>query len=101
MRRVHRPGAEVEKERFVGGDLLAVRDHSARAFDEIGSQVVTLLGRCGRLDLVIVVNEVRVVLARVTPEKAVVALETAPERPAIVRTRGAGLLGGREVPFPD
>src|SRR5262245_66095021 len=49
----------------------------------------------------IVVNQLGIVLMCVATEKAEVTLETAAERPPAVRAGGAGLLTGREVPFPE
>src|SRR5687767_12266786 len=49
----------------------------------------------------IVVNQLGIVLMRVATQKAEVTLETAAERPPAVRPGGAGLLTGREMPFPE
>src|SRR6185369_3650721 len=68
---------------------------------EILREVVALFRRLRRLDLMVVVDEVRIVLMRVSAQKPVVALEAAAERPAIVRAGGADLLGWRQVPLAD
>ena len=94
-------GREVEEERLVGRDLFEVGDELDRLVGEIHGEVVALLRRLRRLDLMVVEDQVGIVLVRVAAEKAVVAVEAAPERPAVVRARGADLLGGRQVPFAD
>lgn len=48
-----------------------------------------------------VVNEVGVVLVRVTAQESVVALEASPKGPAVVRSGGAHLLGRGQVPLSD
>ena len=93
--------AEVSKERFLWGDLLGVGDEPDHAISQVGSEVITLFRSLRRRDLVVVVHEVRVVLARVAAHESVEALEAARERPAIVRSRGAALLARREVPLAD
>ena len=80
-------GREVEEERLVGRDLLDVGDELDGLVGQIARQVVALLRRLRRLDLMVVVDEVGIVLVRVAAEEAVVALEAAPERPAVVRAR--------------
>ena len=72
-----------------------------RLVGEIFGEVIALFRRLRRLDLVVVVDEVGVVLVRVAAEEAVVALEAAAERPAVVGARGADLLGRRQVPLAD
>ena len=93
VRRVRRAGAEVQVERLVRGDLLGVGDELDRLVGQVLGQVVALLGRPRRLDLVVVVDQVGIPLARVAAEEAVVALEAAAERPAVIRP-GRGLLAG-------
>jgi hypothetical protein len=56
VRRVHRAGAEVHEERLVGRDLLGIGDETDRAVDKVLGQVIALLGRPGRGDLVVVVD---------------------------------------------
>jgi hypothetical protein len=63
--------------------------------------VVALLWRVGLVDRVVVVHEIRIPLVRLAPEKAVEALEAAPEGPAALPGRQVRLLRGREVPFAD
>ena len=78
------PVAEVQEERLVGGDLFRVGDELVRLVDQIGGQVVALLRRLRRLDLMVVVDQIRVVLVGVAAEEAVEALEAAAQRPAVV-----------------
>ena len=101
MGRVVRARREIEEERLVRRDLLQVGDEADRLVGEIRGQVIAFLRRLRRLDLMIVVDEVGIILMRVAAEKAVVALEAAPERPAVVGAGGADLLGGRQMPLAD
>ena len=101
MRRMVRARREIEKERFVGRDLLEVGDERDRPIGEIFGEVIALFRRFRRLDLMVVVDEVRIVLMRVAAQKPVVPLEAAAERPAIVRAGGADLLCWRQVPLAD
>jgi hypothetical protein len=59
-------------------DLLGVGDELHRSVGEVLGQVVALLRGLRRLDLVVVVDEVRIPLACVAAEEAVEALEAAP-----------------------
>ncbi len=55
----------------------------------------------GLLDRVVVVGQLGEPLVGFAAQEAVVALEAAPERPAVVGSGGGGVFGGRQVPFPD
>ena len=101
MRRMVRARREIKKERLVGGDLLQVGDEVDRLVGKIGGEVVALFRRLRRLDLMVVINEIGIILVRVAAEKAVIALEAAAQRPAVIGTGGADLLGRRQVPFAD
>ena len=72
-----------------------------RLVGKIGGEVIALFRGLRRLDLMIVIDEVGIILMRVAAEKAVIALEAASQRPAVIRARGADLLGWRQVPFAD
>jgi hypothetical protein len=69
VRRVLGPGREVEEEGLARRQLLGVLDELRGPVHQVLGQVVSLLRSPRRLDLVIVVDEVRVVLARVAAEK--------------------------------
>ena len=101
MGRMVGAGREVEEERLVGGDLFEVGDELDRLVGEIDREVVTLLGGLRRLDLVVVEDQVGIVLVSVAAEEAVIAVEPPPEWPSGVRSSGADLFGGCEVPFAD
>jgi hypothetical protein len=101
VRRMHGAGAEVHEERLVGRHLLGVGDHRPGLLHQVGREVIALLGRLLRLDLRVVAHELGVVLVRVAAEEAVVALEAATERPAVVRPRGRRCLGRRQVPLAE
>ncbi len=101
MRGVRGAEAEVEVERLVRIGLLAVGDERDRLVDQVLAQVVALLGLLRRLDRVVVVDEIRIPLARVATEEAVEALEAPAERPAVVRPGGGLLVARRQMPLPD
>ena len=94
VRGVRRTEAQVQVERLVRVDLLGVGDELDRPVDEVLGEVVALLGRRRRLDLVVVVDQVGIPLAGVAAEEAVEALEAAAQRPAVVGP-GGGLLVAR------
>ncbi len=101
MRRMLGAGREVDEERLVWRELLAVADEADRLVHQVGREVIALLRRLRRFDLAVVVDEIGVVLAGVAAEEAIVALEAAPQRPAVVGPGGTDLLGGRQMPFPE
>ena len=76
---------EVQEERLVGSDLFEVCDELDGLVREIDREVIAVLGRLRRLDLVVVEDEIGIVLMRVTAEETVVAVEPAAQRPAVVR----------------
>ena len=99
MRRVVCAGGEIQEERLVRRHLLGVPNELDRLVDEVFGQMVALLRRLRRLDLVVVIDQIGIVLVSVAAEETVVTLEAASQRPAIVRSRRAGLFGGSQVPF--
>ena len=99
MRRVVSAGAEIQEERLVGRHLLRVANELYGLVDQVFGQVIALLRRFRRLDLVVVVDQIGIILVGVAAQESVVALEAASQRPTIVRTRRAGLFRGRQVPF--
>ena len=94
-------GREVEEERLVGRHLLQVGDEAYGLVRQVLRQVIAFLRRLGLLDLMIVVDEIGIVLMRVAAEEAVVALEAASQRPAVVGAGRADLLGRGQVPLAD
>ena len=101
MRRVRRPEAEMEIERLLRIGLLAVGDERDGLVDQILAQVIPLLRLSRRLHLVVVVDEVRIPLARVATKEPVEALKAPPQRPAVIRPRGSLLVRGRQMPLAD
>ena len=101
MRRVHGTGAEVQVKRFVGGDLLGIGDELNGLVGQVLGQVVALFRGFRRLDLVVVVHQVGVVLVGVAAQEAIVALEAASQRPAVVGTSGGLQVGGNQVILAD
>jgi hypothetical protein len=57
MRGMAGAGAEVQVERLVRGDLLGVGDELDGLVGQVLGQVVALFGGAGRLDLVVVVDQ--------------------------------------------
>src|SRR5262249_15995959 len=77
MRCMHGAGGEVDKDRLVRSELLAVVDTADRLVHQVCSQVIPLL-RCLRgLDLTVVTSEIGIVLAGVGAEESVVEIEAA------------------------
>ena len=101
MRRVVGARCEVEEERFVGRDLLEVGDELDGLVGQIDGEVVALLGRLRRLDLVVVEDQVGIVLMGVAAEETVVPVEATTQRPAIVGAGCADLFRRGQVPFAD
>src|SRR5262249_32651355 len=101
MWRMHRAGAEIEEERFVGRELFGVGDELHGPVRQIFGQVIAFFRRLGRVDLVVVENEIGVILVRVAAEKSVIPLVASTQRPTVVRPGGAGLFGGRQMPLAD
>jgi hypothetical protein len=75
VRRVLRPGREVEKERLLRRQLFGVGDEADGLIDQIGRQVIALFRRLRRLDLAVVVDQVRIVLTGIATQEALVTLE--------------------------
>ena len=102
VRCVRGAGAEVHEERLVRRDLLGVGDEADRLVHEVFRQVVALVrasSRARRRDC-----RRRALdsdLMRVAAQEAVVALETASERPAVVGPGCGDLICRRQVPFPE
>ena len=84
-----------------GSTCLASAMNSIGLVDQVRGQVVALLGRRRRLDLVVVVDQVGIPLAGVAAEEAVEALEAAAQRPAVVGPGRGLLVARRQVPLAD
>ena len=100
MRRVRRPRREIQEERLPRIDRLLIAQKAHRAIDQILRQVVALLRPLRRIDVVIVVDQLRVELIRLSAQKAVEAVETALQRPLLERPRLRARLQRRQVPLP-
>ena len=94
-------GGEVQEEGLVRCHLLEVGDELDGLVGQVDRQVIALVGRLRRLDLMVVEDEVGIVLVGVTAEEPVVAVESAAQRPAVVRACGADLFGGGQMPLAD
>ncbi len=99
VRRVSGAGGVVHEERLVGRVDMRVLDELDRLVRQVDADVVALFGKCGLLDLMVVVGELRIPLVRLTAEETVVALEATAERPAIVGPGSGGVLGRSQVPL--
>jgi hypothetical protein len=64
-------GAKMQVERLIRGDLLGVGDELDRLVRQVLGQVIALLRGARRLDLVIVINQLREPLAGVTAQEPV------------------------------
>ena len=80
----------MQVERLVRGDLLGVGDELDGLVRQVLGQVIALLRGARRLDLVVVVDQIRIPLAGVAAQEPVEPLETAAQRPAVERP-GRGL----------
>jgi hypothetical protein len=58
--------------------------------------MITLLWRVGLINLMIVLDEVRIPLVRLASEKSVEAIEAQPERPALARCAHVELVDRRK-----
>ena len=103
-------GAEIHQERPVGCHLLGVADHRDGAVHQIFGQVVALFAgqpvlgayRFGRrVDELLILNQVRVVLAGLPAEEPVETFKSPPTWPVALRGCHVGLIRGRQMPFPD
>ena len=101
VRRVRGAEAQMQVERLGRVDLLDVGDELHRLVDQVLAEVVPLLGRARRLHLVVVIHQVRIPLAGIPAQEAVVALEAAPQRPPVIGARGRLLVARRQVVLPD
>ena len=101
VRRVRGAEAQIHVERLGRVDLLDVGNELHRLVDQVLAEVVTLLGRARRLDLVVVVHQVRVPLAGVSAQEPVEALEAAAQRPPVERACARLLVARRQVVLPD
>src|SRR5947207_13073811 len=99
MRGMMSAGREIQEEWFIRCHLLAICDELDRLVGQILSEVITLFRSFRRIDLVVVVYEVGIVLLGVAAEKSVLSFEATAERPAIIWTGGACLIGWRQMPL--
>jgi hypothetical protein len=101
MRGVPGASTEMQVERLVWGDLLGVGDELDGLVGQVLGQVIALFGGARRLDLVVVVDQVRVPLAGVTAQEPVEPLEAASQRPAVERPGRRLEFRGHQVVLAD
>ncbi len=95
------PEREVQEEGLARRPLLLVLHHADGLVGQVLAQVVALLGPPGRLDVVVVADEVRGPVVGVALQEAVVALEAEAERPGVEGPGGRALPAWGEVPLAD
>ncbi len=94
-------GRVVEEERLLRRDRLGVPDELDRLVCDVVGQVIAVVRQARLVDGVVVVDQVRIPLARLGPEKAVPALEAAAGRPVAPGRREVHLVGGAQMPLAD
>src|SRR5262245_35370394 len=94
-------GRKIQEEWFIGRYLFAIGNELNGFVGEVFGEVITLLWCFRRINLMVIVNQVWIILMRVTAKKSVVTLETSAQRPTVIRACGAGFRRGGEVPFAD
>jgi len=83
--RVRCAGTEIHEERLLRRHLLGVGNEADCLIRQVCGQMVAFFRRLLRLDLMVVVDQVRIILMRVAAHKSVEPLEAAAKRPAVVR----------------
>ena len=83
---MHGSGGEVQEEWLIGRNLPGVGNEADRFVHQVFGEMIALLRRLFRLDLVVVVDQLRIILVRVAAQEAVETLKTAPKRPSIIRS---------------
>ena len=81
MRGMTGSGREIEKERFVSGDIAEVVDELNGSARKIFSEVVAVLGGEGLLNKVVIGNKVGCILIRFSAHESVKTLEATSKRP--------------------
>ena len=97
VRRVLGAQAHVEEEGLLRRDGPLGADEADRLVHDVLGQVVTLV--VGRLDVVVVEHQLRMPLARLALEEAIVAVKPPLQGPLVEGTGLGGLEGGRQVPL--
>ena len=101
VRCVHGSQREVQEERLARRGLLLVQHHADRLVGQVLAEVVALFGPAGRVDVVVVADQIGGPVVGVALEEAVVALETEAERPRVEGPGRRALPSGGQVPLPD
>ena len=99
MRRMSRAEGQVEKERPLGHQRFGVANETYRAVDDILGHVIALFDRAGRIDEVIVGGQLGIELIGFSLQEAVVAIESALQRPVVQRTRRGAFRHRRQMPL--
>ena len=84
--RMLRAAGKVQKERLVGCELFTVADKADGPVYHVWRQVIAFFRRLWWLNLMGVVDEIRVILAGVAAEKSIEAFKAAPQRPTVIGT---------------
>ena len=99
VRGVPGAGGVVEEERLVRGGGVRVLDELDRLVRQVRTQVVTVLGQRGLLDLMVVIGQLRVPLVGLPTQEPVVPLEPPPQRPPVERAGRSRVLRRGQVPL--
>ncbi len=91
----------VQEERLIGCGDVGVLDELDGLVGQVAAQVIAFLRLLGLLDRVVVVGQLREPLVGFAAQETVVALEAAPERPAVVGSGCRGMFGRGQVPLAD
>ena len=96
---MHGAQCEVQEEGLAWGTLLLILHHADGLISQVLGQVISLVGSAGRIDVVVVADEVRRPVVGVTLEEAVVALESQTQWPGVERPGGRAVPARREMPL--
>ena len=100
VRSMGRPEWQVGEERPVGAHSLAVVDHAQQLIHQVFAEVVAVVGSSGRVDVVVVDDQLGVELVGLAFEESVEPVEAAAERPLFEWPGCGDVLGRGQVPLP-
>ena len=99
VRSMRRAERDVAEDRTFRHQRDRVAHHQDRLIDDVGRQMVTLLGRRRRIDELVVATEFGLELIGLAQQEAVVAIEPAAQRPMRERSRRRRVPHRGEVPL--
>ena len=101
MRRVAGAERDPGQPRLIGPCRDVLGDEADRLIDQILGEVIAALIRSRRRDAGVVADQLRRILVGLGIHEAVVAIESAPERPAVERAGRARFGQRRDMPFAE